>query len=149
MQSDASTPQFCLISLSRSWVDIAIWFGHWTCSIQHCQSSVCFVAQRLASSTGTDQTNTVRWTVGLCRPAILWLTLRTTCQLIPHLHYSCTHSKTHQTWNTNTVSASGMWRRGRLIFMVTEVDCTAYETMGSWEHTAILICIWGLSCQGN
>lgn len=71
--------------LSRSWVDFAIWFGHGTCQIQRCQSL------EEACSLGTERTNTVEWTIGLCRPVILWLTLRTICQLIAHLHCRCTH----------------------------------------------------------
>ena len=130
---------------SRSWVDFAIWFGHGTRQIQPCQSSA------EASSLGTEWTNTVEWTVGLCSSVILWLTLRKICQLIPHLHCRWTHteSKTHQRWNTNlqcsgNVRESGtdlysgrswLWNDGKL-----ELDV-------AWkEFTRRCVC-GGMSCQ--
>lgn len=49
-----STPHFCLILFTCSWVDIAIWFGHGTCNIQRCQSS-CMLCGTDAGNWGVNE----------------------------------------------------------------------------------------------
>lgn len=92
-------------------------------------------------------------------PAILLccgLTLRTIRRLIPHLHCRHTHAlqNTPNLRHKSAVKASGMWRRGGLIFLVTEVDYRGWKAgvrCGVKRHEEFTQPHWsvhgGMSCQ--
>lgn len=121
-------PHFCPIMFSCSWVDMAVSFGHGTCSIQCCQSSTYCVAQRQASSMRTEGTNTVQWAAGLCHHVMLRVTLRNLYLYFP----TCTADGcTLVPWNMSSysqrvgdwsfVGAQGNYKVSTLICVVERV----------------------------